>query len=341
LQITFSDIPTADFNFTNVCQGQNLSFVDASSVNSGSLTNWNWDFGDGTNSISTNPQHNYAINGSLNVELIVTSDNGCMDTVTKAVTVFPLPQPSFNASVACEDYPTLFTNTSFISSGSITNYVYDFSGLATSTAINPTFVFPSSGVYNVSLTTTSNFGCTASTILPVNVNAIPNADFNINPNPALINQNVTFTDVTSGQIVAWQWNFGDGEGDNQEITNHEYDQGGIFTVSLMVTDSVGCMDTISKSISITLLPVLPSGFTPNGDNENDVFIIRGGPFQSVDFKVYNNWGQLIFESNDQAVGWDGTYKGEDAPLGVYTWTFVVDMGGGFIVKESGDVTLIR
>ena len=50
---------------------------------------------------------------------------------------------------------------------------------------------------------------------------------------------------------------------------------------------------------------------------------------------------LIFESNDQAVGWDGTYKGEDAPLGVYTWTFVVDMGGGFIVKESGDVTLIR
>lgn len=341
LQITFSDIPTADFNFTNVCQGQNLNFVDASSVNSGSLTNWNWDFGDGTNSISTNPQHNYAINGSLNVELIVTSDNGCMDTVTKAVTVFPLPQPSFNASVACEDYPTLFTNTSFISSGSITNYVYDFSGLATSTAINPTFVFPSSGVYNVSLTTTSNFGCTASTIIPVNVNAIPNADFNINPNPALINQNVTFTDVTSGQIVAWQWNFGDGEGDNQAITNHEYDQGGTFIVSLMVTDSVGCMDTISKSISITLLPVLPSGFTPNVDNENDVFIIRGGPFQSVDFKVYNNWGQLIFESNDQAVGWDGTYKGEDAPLGVYTWTFVVDMGGGFIVKESGDVTLIR
>lgn len=341
MQIIFSDIPTADFNFNNVCQGQNLSFIDASTVISGSLTSWNWNFGDGTSSISANPQHNYAINGSINVELIVTSDNGCMDTIVKTVTVYPLPQPNFTTSLACENYPTSFTNTSFISSGSISSFLYDFNGLNNSTQSNPTFNFPSSGVYNVSLTTTSNFGCLNSVILPVNVNAIPIANFSINPNPALINQNVIFTDITNADVVAWQWNFGDGEGDNQEITNHEYDQGGTFTVSLMVTDSVGCMDTISKTISITLLPVLPSGFTPNGDNENDVFIIRGGPFQSVDFKVYNNWGQLIFESNDQAVGWDGTYKGEDAPLGVYTWTFVVDMGGGFIVKESGDVTLIR
>ncbi len=90
-----------------------------------------------------------------------------------------------------------------------------------------------------------------------------------------------------------------------------------------------------------MLPVLPSGFTPNGDGENDVFIIRGGPFRSVDFKVYNNWGQLIFETNDGNVGWDGTYKGEPVPLGVYTWTFVVDMGSNFVVRESGDVTLIR
>ncbi len=339
--VSFSTIPNADFNFTNVCQGQNMNFQDLSTVNPGTITAWDWDFGDGTNSISTNPQHNYALNGGLNVELIVTSNNGCTDTIVKAVSVYPLPQPGFTASIACEETPTQFTNTSFISSGSIANYIYDFSGLSTSTQINPIAVFPSSGTYNVSLTATSNFGCTATIISPVVVNAIPTANFSINPNPALINQVVTFTDLTAGQIVAWQWDFGDGEGDNQPVTLHEYDDGGTFIVSLLVTDNIGCMDTISKSISITLLPVLPSGFTPNGDNENDVFIIRGGPFQSIDFKIYNNWGQLIFESNEQAKGWDGTFKGEDAPLGVYTWTFVVDMGGGFIVKESGDVTLIR
>ena len=115
----------------------------------------------------------------------------------------------------------------------------------------------------------------------------------------------------------------------------------MYVVTLTIVDNIGCIDTVSKEISIALLPVLPSGFTPNGDGENDVFIIRGGPFRNVDFKVYNNWGLVIFESNDSEVGWDGTYKGEPVPMGVYTWTFVVDMGSNYIVKESGDVTLIR
>jgi gliding motility-associated-like protein len=101
------------------------------------------------------------------------------------------------------------------------------------------------------------------------------------------------------------------------------------------------VDTTSKDITVALPPVVPSGFTPNGDNENDVFLIRGGPFKDVDFRVYNHWGELIFQSFDAAVGWDGTFNNEPAPLGVYTWTFTVTMTNNAIIKQSGDVTLIR
>ena len=95
-------------------------------------------------------------------------------------------------------------------------------------------------------------------------------------------------------------------------------------------------------------PVLPTGFTPNSDGENDVFWIRGGPFEAVNFNIYNNWGELIFTSDEndyisswEDLGWNGMYNGEPAPMGVYTWTFVVRMANNQLVKDSGDVTLIR
>ena len=117
---------------------------------------------------------------------------------------------------------------------------------------------------------------------------------------------------------------------------------------MAVTDSSGCQDTITKVITIALPPVLPTGFTPNGDTENDIFWIRGGPFEAVDFKIYNNWGELIFASTEadyltswEDLGWNGLYNGEPAPLGVYTWTFSVLMANDVIVQDSGDVTLLR
>lgn len=343
LFITFNEIPSAAFTFTNVCQESNMPFTDVSTVSSGTITNWNWDFGDGDTSLTQNPLHNYNIYGQIPVQLIVISDNGCSDTVLQQVTVHPIPMADFSNGAACETYPTTFTSTSFIASGSISSYLYDFNGIGTASTANTDFVFPFSGTFNVSLTVTSDQGCTHTIVKQLGINPVPEAIFTATPNPALVNQEITFTDQTSGNIVAWEWDFGDGQGDNQSITQHAYAPGGASdkVVTLTVYDNMGCHDTASTIIAVSLLPVLPTGFSPNDDGENDLFIIRGGPFESVDFKIYNNWGQLIFESHDGALGWDGNYKGEPAPLGVYTWTFSVDMGNNFVVKESGDVTLIR
>ncbi|MBC7864016.1 MAG: gliding motility-associated C-terminal domain-containing protein, partial [Bacteroidia bacterium] len=122
---------------------------------------------------------------------------------------------------------------------------------------------------------------------------------------------------------------------------HSYGTGGLYTVSLVVMDQNGCVDTAAHDILVALLPVLPTAFTPNGDGNNDVFIVRGGPFKSLLFKVYNNWGELLFETTDQTLGWNGLYKDVEQPMGVYVWTVEVEIAEGRSIKKSGDVTLIR
>jgi gliding motility-associated-like protein len=339
--IDFKEVPTADFIATTECDGDNTTFTDLSTTPVGSIDSWQWDFGNANTSAVQNPIHTYNGSGNYNATLIVGSDNGCFDTITVPVTVNPVPIANFSPTVACENLPVTFSDLSFISSGSIDSWLYDF-GPDLSTDQNPTYTFNSAGLQQVTLTVTSNLGCVGDTTVQMNINPAPDADFNFAPNPALVLENINFLDLSTGNgINQWFWDYGDGEADNIQNPIHAYDEGGDYTIMLVVTDANGCVDTTYKDVTIALPPVLPTGFTPNGDNENDVFLIRGGPFKDVDFRVYNNWGELIFQSFDAAEGWDGTFNNEPAPVGVYTWTFSVKMTNDVIIKKSGDVTLIR
>ncbi len=339
--ITFKEVPTANFSATIVCEGDNTVFDDLSTTTVGTIDSWNWNFGDAGISAVENPIHTYGGSGNYNATLIAGSSNGCYDTITLPVLINPVPIANFNPTVACENTPVDFTDLSFLSSGTIDTWVYDF-GADVSTEQNPTYTFSGTGLQQVSLTVTSDLGCVDDTTMNFTIFAAPNADFNFSPNPALVLENINFFDASTGlNLQQWFWYYGDGEADNTQNPTHAYEDGGDYTINLIVIDANGCPDTTSQLVTIALPPVLPTGFTPNGDNENDVFIIRGGPFKDVDFKVYNNWGELIFQSFDANEGWDGTYKNAPAPVGVYTWTFAVKMTNDVIIKKSGDVTLIR
>lgn len=340
--IDFLDAPVADFSFTTACFGDNTIFTDQSTTTDGTIATWNWEFGDSGTSIAENPLHTYPANGNYTAQLIATGSNGCSDTISYPITVNPVPIANFSPTVVCENTPIVFTDLSFISSGSITDWSFDFGDGTVQNVQNPTYVFGTSGNYTVTLTVTSALGCTDDTLLNMFIHPAPSANFTFTPNPALVLENVYFTDQSIGTgINDWLWNYGDGEGDNAQNPIHSFSEGGDFDVTLIITDANGCQDTVVKAVTIALPPVLPSGFTPNGDGENDVFRIRGGPFKTVDFKVYNNWGELIFTSTDAAQGWDGTFKGEPAPMGVYTWTFSVTLANDKLIRQSGDVTLIR
>jgi len=341
ITFTFKEAPLAGFASTTACAGSNTAFTDLSTTGVGTITNWDWDFGDMTGSITSDPSHPYNTSGTFNATLIVTSSNGCFDTITLPVNVNPVPVANFSPVTGCENMPVTFSDLSFISSGTINQWLYDF-GSSTSSQPNPTYTYSGSGTQSVTLTVTSALGCSDDTTMAVLINPAPDANFTYTPNPALVGENVFFNDASIGiGINQWYWEFGDGEANNASNPIHTYDNGGEFDILLAITDANGCTDTIVKTIMIALPPVLPSGFTPNGDGENDVFIIRGGPFDAVDFKVYNNWGEVVFSTTDADEGWNGEFLGEPSPVGVYTWTFVVTLANGVVVRESGDVTLIR
>ena len=110
---------------------------------------------------------------------------------------------------------------------------------------------------------------------------------------------------------------------------------------MVITDNFGCKDTATADISIANLPQVPTGFTPNGDGHNDVLFVRGGPFEKIHFRVYNNWGELVFECNDQKIGWDGNVSCVAQPVGVYVWVMDVEAYNKKQIHKSGDVTLMR
>ena len=345
IDVTLIPSPTAAYSSVSACPTFPVTFSDASTA-TGSVVGWNWNFGDGSpNSTLTNPTHVYTTGGPYNVTLIVTSNNGCVDTLTHIVNVYEKPVAGFIADGICLSDGTQFTDTSYATGSTIASWNWNFGdGPATNTTQNPQHNYPSSGVYTPVLIVQSAQGCIDTVSQSVGVLPGPGAGFTADDETANIGQPVHFTDMSTNGAIAWNWDFGDSQIDSTSTLQnptHTYGTGGYYNVCLYVTDANGCTDTICKQEIISLPPKVPTAFSPNGDGENDIFYVYGGPFRSLSFKIYNNWGELIFESDKQSVGWDGTRKGVDQPIGVYVYTVVGVTEDGEEHRMSGDVTLLR
>lgn len=98
--------------------------------------------------------------------------------------------------------------------------------------------------------------------------------------------------------------------------------------------------TISAQDEV-IIATVPSAFSPNVDEKNDVLLVDGGPFAEFDFKIYNRWGEEVGKSTDQSIGWDGSKDGTDLPNGVYVYVLNIKTVEGEEHKLTGNVTLIR
>ena len=344
MQVSFIPSPLANFNFANNCFGSNSIFTDASSATVGSINAWNWDFGDATTAISQNAVHPYSAPGTYTVTHVVTGTNGCRDTIRKPITVYALPNANFNFNTPCQNNLTTFLDSSVAFPASIVSWNWSFGdGGSDTISQNPTHMYGAAGTYTATLVVESSLGCFDTIQQVVNVLPSPTADFSMNPNPANALEVVTFTDLSTPQstLVTWYWNFGDTLLSNLQHPTHTYLNAGSYSVLLEITDQWGCKDTISKDILISLLPQVPTAFTPNGDGANDLLFVRGGPFEKMHFRVYNNWGELVFETTDQKIGWDGTVSGVAQPMSVYVWMLDVETYNKKIIHKSGDVTLLK
>lgn len=265
------------------------------------------------------------------------SDTLTIDVVTPFI-------PGFEFIETCVDQPMSFTDTTVVYTGTITAYTWYFGDGNTSTAQNPVNIYDSPGIYDVTLVVESSLGCIDSITQSIVVNDRPTAGFNISGD-FNVETAMQFTDA-SGGAVSWSWDFGDGlGGSTDQDPQYTYLTGGTYTIEQVVTSAFGCTDTAYATIEISdeliYPPVLPSGFTPNGDGENDILIVRGGPFETVNLKVYNNWGNLMFESDAADEGWDGTWKGVMQPDEDYIYTIYAVTIDGTEYRQSGSVAIIR
>ena len=236
--------PTAAFtaNPLNVCAFSTVSFTDASS---GNPNQWNWNFGNGIASTLQNPTTIYQDTGLFTVRLTV-FNNRCPDTstVTGLIRVLP-PIARFTSAVICSSSKrdVQFTDQSVVATG----WSWDFGDGNTSTLQNPVHTYAALGTYTVTLTTT-NGSCTHSTTRTVRlVDEVPT--FTANRQTLCRNESVQFTASVPNpaNVVAYNWDFGDGKTGTGSTVTNTYTIAGNFSVRLITTDINGCRDTIIQT----------------------------------------------------------------------------------------------
>lgn len=261
------------------------------------------------------------------------------DTVT--VTLAPLTVADFLYSGLCLSDGTQFMDTSMVSGGTIISWLWYFGDGDQSTIQNPLHFYGGTGTYPVTLIAQSSFGCFDTITKALSVNPLPIANFTSDADVVYPFQNINFSDNTNGAI-SWNWDFGDTLGISAEQNPYYgFTHTGIYSITLVVTNQFGCIDTTTEEIIVKLPPKTPDAFSPNGDGENDIFSVKGGTYKKYDLKIYNGWGELIFTSDDAAVGWDGTKNNIEQPVGVYVYVFTGITEDDIPYHLNGDLTLLR
>lgn len=267
--VTIYPAAVADFNANGVCVGSATQFTDLSSVPFGAINSWSWDYGDfSIPDTNQNPTHTYAVPGTFNVTLSVTSSNGCSAVITQAVNVYAIPAAAFACGNGCANASIQFTDQSTVTNDTIANWLWAFGdGSPVTNQQHPSHAYTTAGSFTATLVVTSVHGCVDTTTLPVQVYSLPVAAFSVNDSNGCANYCPVFSDLSStddGMIVNWSWSFGDGTASGlSQSPQHCYPATGLYSITLTVTTSNGCEDTLTQYNFIEVYPVPNADFTYN------------------------------------------------------------------------------
>jgi gliding motility-associated-like protein len=327
-------------NNTPICEGITLEFVTGAVQNA----TYNWSGPDGFTSNAQNPSvPSVTLANAGNYSLVVTVD-GCNslpgNSLADIIPTPPTPVVSSNSPI-CEgellqlttdDYPNAF----FLWSGP--------SGYS-STLREPVIPYALASMSGIYYVVKQANGCVSPQgSVEVTVNPKPTAFFIANP-PVVtdIDPDIQFINQSTPNL-SYLWNFGDNNTSTDFAPNHTYQDTGFYNVLLNVLNAqTGCENSYETIIEVAPYYTLyvPTAFTPNGDNLNDVFKISGNAVNSFLLEVYDRWGQLMFRTNNIDIGWDGTTRGTPSPQGAYIYRIEVSDVENKMKKYTGSVTLIR
>ncbi|MDN3204162.1 PKD domain-containing protein [Algoriphagus sp. C2-7] len=154
---------------------------------------------------------------------------------------------------------------------------------------------------------------------------------------------VQFDDISQGDVIIWNWDFGDGNTSASQNPVHEYDKKGIYTVTLTTIDKFGCVAEFQRVVEVfdDYMIMVPNAFTPDGA-KNQYFKPQFRGIASMEFYVFSTWGELIYQTNSlEALGWDGSLNGTPAMNGNYVYRAVFMTRSGEKVEKAGVFVLIR
>jgi len=324
-----------------MCFGNNATVASNVFGSTGPVTiNWSGGLGTGNGPFTVSP--------TTNTTYTVTVMDACGNTVssTVPVTVNPLPVIALSPqSIAnCEEASLTYVDNSTTNAGA--TYYWSFGDGNTSNQTSPSNIYISSGTYIINVTVTSPFGCvnTATTTSTVIVYPGTVAHFTSEGmDGTMISPIYKFYDQSTNAATR-VWNFGDGTGSTLINPQHTYASKGKYTVSLVTTTANGCTDSIEMEIEVTPVFTLyiPNAFTPDGNGNNDFFMPKGVEISEFNMMIFDRWGELIFQSNNLEIGWDGRANNGDkiAQQGVYVYKIEVRDFSQKYHDYTGHVTLL-
>jgi gliding motility-associated-like protein len=264
--------------------------------------------------------------GSMGVTLFDDCLQGIIEGEQIPFTVFPSEDVSaefsYQVGYGCKE-DTIYFNYPYALNGLTSLWIID--SVFASSEPEPVITEPVIGWLLVQHIVSKGV-CSDSVFKTINLDNVIKAAFQA-PTTVCPGEQVTFSDKSTGNIISWNWNFGDGSFSNeQEPSAHLFpDMSGEkkYMVTLIVINGQGCSDTVStpltkfQSCSIAV----PNAFTPNGDGKNDyLYPLNAFTTKELEFMVYNRYGQRVFESHDPAGKWDGRINGAAQPTSSYFWT---------------------
>ncbi len=323
-----------------VCEGDQAVLTGSGAVN------YDWD-NNVTNGTPFTP-------GSTQIYTVTGTDaNGCQGTDDVEVTVEPLPVVSFtDPASGCAPLTATFYNTT---PGNLSNCIWTFSnGVTVNSCDSATVTFENGGLYDATLTTTSVNGCTNSMTYPdyIQVEDLPVASFSVSSSEvSTFNTEVSFDNTSTGAST-YAWDFGDesaGSSEFEPLHTFPDDGDGTYVIELIAySELFGCTDTAYQTVSVKeeVIFYVPNTFTPDDDDFNETFkpVFTSGydPFDYT-LLIFNRWGEIIWESHDVSVGWDGTYAGvHEVQDGTFTWRIEFKtLQNDERVRVTGHVNILR
>ena len=268
-----------------------------------------------------------------------------------------IPSVLFDSDTTGGCYPiqVYFYNNTDVSQ--VTSCEWDMgNGLYSNNVDTVVTVYANPGSFSVTLEVTNSNGCKNDTTFfnYIDIYDYPVAGFTSHPNPAsILTPTVQFVDTSSQDVVLFDWTFYDS---TNTIIGSDYEQNPIYNFSgiveqqyyiqLYVENQNGCSDTVSGTqiVEGEYALFLPNSFTPNGDGMNDNFYPVGDKIsvENYSFKIFNRWGEMVFNTTDFGASWDGEYKGSQVASDAYIWKIdLVDASSGETKNFNGYVLVSR